>query len=104
MKEVYGDCCLSISNVFVWHKRFLDGRDSVEDHQSSGRPISSRIPEIIEKVRNFVAMDRCAPLRMMADSLSVNKETIRILLHEDLDKTKVSAKFVPHTLTPEQKQ
>ncbi|GFU66620.1 FLJ37770-like protein [Trichonephila clavipes] len=74
MKQVYGDCCLSRSNVFVWPKRFLDGRDAVDGDQCSGRPISSRTSEIIEKVRNFVASDRCAPFRMMADSLNINKE------------------------------
>ncbi|GFU90892.1 protein GVQW3 [Trichonephila clavipes] len=82
MKQVYGDCCLSRSNVFVWHKRFLDGCDAVEDDQRSGRPISSRTPEIIEKVKNFVANDRCASLRMMVDSLNINKETIRTITHE----------------------
>ncbi|GFS62229.1 FLJ37770-like protein [Trichonephila clavipes] len=65
--------------------------------------ISSRTPEIIEKVRNFVANDPCASLRLMEDSLSTNKETIRTTLHEDLGKTKVGAKFVPHTLNSEQK-
>ncbi|GFY08777.1 protein GVQW3 [Trichonephila clavipes] len=92
MKQVYGDCCLR-SNVFVLHSHFLDGRDAVEDDQRSGRPISSRTPEIIEKVLNFVAND----------SLRINKETIRTILHEGLGKTKVCAKFVLHTLFPEQK-
>ncbi|GFV64333.1 protein GVQW3 [Trichonephila clavipes] len=101
-KQVHGDCCLSRSNVFVWHKRFLDRSDAVDD-QRSGRPISSRTPEIIEKVQNFVANDRCTSLRMMIDSLNINKETSRTILHENSGKTKVCAKFVPHTLSPEQK-
>ncbi|GFT34462.1 protein GVQW3 [Trichonephila clavipes] len=86
IKQVYGDCCLSISNVFVWHNRFLDGRDAVEDYQRSGRPISLsfRTPEIIEKVRDFVARDRCVSLRMMTGSLNFNKETVLTILHEDL--------------------
>ncbi|GFW15539.1 FLJ37770-like protein [Trichonephila clavipes] len=40
---------------------------------------------------------------MMADSLNINKEAIRILLHEDLGKKKLCANFVPHTLSSEQK-
>ncbi|GFW63511.1 hypothetical protein TNCV_401771 [Trichonephila clavipes] len=70
---------------------FLDGRDAVEDYQRSGRPISSRTPEIIEKVRNFVANHRCAPLRMMTDSLNINKKVIRTILHEEYPQRK---KFV----------
>ncbi|GFT30365.1 FLJ37770-like protein [Trichonephila clavipes] len=83
---------------------FLDGRVAVEDDQRSGRPISSRTSEIIEKVRNFVANDRWASLRMMADSFNINKEAIRTILHDDLGKTKVCAKFVPHSLSPKTKR
>ncbi|GFV07855.1 hypothetical protein TNCV_306031 [Trichonephila clavipes] len=50
-------------------------RDAIEDDQRSGRPISRRTPEIIDKVRNSVVNDRCAALRMMTDSLNINKET-----------------------------
>ncbi|GFY11151.1 protein GVQW3 [Trichonephila clavipes] len=103
MQQDYGCCCLNKSNVFVWHKRFLDGSDVVEDDQLSGRPISFRAPDIIEKVQNFVANERCASLRMMVDSLNINKGTIRKILRENLGKIKVCAKFAPHTLSPEQK-
>ncbi|UYV73796.1 hypothetical protein LAZ67_11000937 [Cordylochernes scorpioides] len=103
MKQVYGTLCLSKSNVFIWHKRFSDGRNTLEDDKHTGRPSSSKTPESIEKVREFVANNRSASLRMMAEVLHINKETIRIILHEDLGKTKVCAKFVPHTLTGEQK-
>ncbi|UYV70752.1 hypothetical protein LAZ67_8000486 [Cordylochernes scorpioides] len=86
MKQVYGTLCLSKSNVFIWHKRFSNGRNTLEDEDKhTGRPSSSETPESIEKV------------------LHINKETIRTILHEDLGKTKVCAKFVPHTLTGEQK-
>ncbi|UYV61578.1 hypothetical protein LAZ67_1005355 [Cordylochernes scorpioides] len=103
MKQVYGTLRLSKSNVFIWHKRFSDGRNTLEDDKHTGRPSSSKTPESIEKVREFVANNRSASLRMMAEVLHINKETIRIILHEDLGKTKVCAKFVPHTLTGEQK-
>ncbi|UYV77797.1 hypothetical protein LAZ67_15002329 [Cordylochernes scorpioides] len=103
MKQVYGTLCLSKSNVFIWHKRFSDGRNTLEDDKHTGRPSYSKTPESIEKVREFVANNRSASLRMMAEVLHINKETIRTILHEDLGKTKVCAKFVPHTLTGEQK-
>jgi len=87
----------------VWHKRFLNGRESLEDDEHTGRPISIRKPETIEKVRDFVVSDRNASLKMMKEALNINRETIRTILHEDLQKTKVCAKFIPHTLTDEQK-
>ncbi|UYV80229.1 hypothetical protein LAZ67_18002090 [Cordylochernes scorpioides] len=98
-----GTLCLSKSNVFIWHKRFSDGRNTLEDDKHTGRSSFSKTPESIEKVREFFANNRSASLRMMAEVLHINKETIRTILHEDLGKTKVYAKFVPHTLTGEQK-
>ncbi|KAG5335786.1 SETMR methyltransferase, partial [Acromyrmex heyeri] len=103
MQQVYGSQCLSRTAVFEWHKRFLEGRETLEDDKKSGRPILVRTPEMIEKVRDFVANDRNASLKMMEEALNISRETIRTILHEDLGKTKVCAKFVPHILRSDQK-
>ncbi|UYV78454.1 hypothetical protein LAZ67_16001454 [Cordylochernes scorpioides] len=50
IKQVYGTLCLSKSNVFIWHKRFSDGRNTLEDDKHTGVPSSSKTPESIEKV------------------------------------------------------
>ncbi|EGI67627.1 FLJ37770-like protein [Acromyrmex echinatior] len=101
MQQVYGS--LGRTAVFEWHKRFLEGRETFEDDKKSGRPILVRTPEMFEKVRDFVANDRNASLKMMEEALNISRETIRTILHEDLGKTKVCAKFVPHTLRSDQK-
>ncbi|KAG5316656.1 SETMR methyltransferase, partial [Acromyrmex insinuator] len=55
--------------------------------------------------KDFVANDRNASLKMMEEALNISRETIRTrsILQEDLGKTKVCAKFVPHTLRSDQK-
>ena len=40
MQQVYGNNCLSRANVFLWHKRFLEGRERLDDNRE-GRPISA---------------------------------------------------------------
>ena len=94
MQQVYGDDCLSRASVFLWHKRFLEGRERLEDDYREGRPISARTPEMIEKVCEFIANDPNASLKMMEEALNISRETIRTILHEHLGKTKVCAKFV----------
>ncbi|KAG5307706.1 GVQW3 protein, partial [Acromyrmex insinuator] len=89
MQQIYGSQCLDRTAVFEWHKRFLEGRETLEDDKKSGRPILVRTPEMIEKVRDFVANDRNASLKMMDEALNISRETIRTILHEDLGKTKV---------------
>ncbi|EGI67316.1 FLJ37770-like protein, partial [Acromyrmex echinatior] len=96
MQQVYGSQCLGHTAVFEWHKRFLEGRETLEDDKKSGRPILVRTLEMIEKVCDFVANDRNASLKMMEEALNISRETIRTILHEDLGKMKVCAKFVPH--------
>ena len=75
--EVYGDSCMSRTRVFEWHKRFVDGRLSVEDDAKPGRPCSVKTDVNIEKVRELVRTDRRLTIRMMADQLGIDKELIR---------------------------
>ena len=43
MQQVYGDDCLSRTNVFLRHKRFLEGKERLEDDNREGRPISAML-------------------------------------------------------------
>ena len=43
MQQVYGDDCLSRANVFLWHKRFSEGRERLENYNHAGRPISAML-------------------------------------------------------------
>ena len=38
LKRAYGEHALSRTQIFRWHKAFLDGHESVEDEPRSGRP------------------------------------------------------------------
>jgi hypothetical protein len=101
---VYSDEALSGSNVFEWFKLFKDGRADLQDDPRSGRPSTSRNANTIANIREMVTGDRRLTLRMMLDVININKETVRQILHEDLRKRKICAKFVPRSLTDEQKQ
>ena len=61
-------------------QRFLEGRDNLEDDEYTGRPSSSRTPNVIQKVSSFVEENRCASLILMENALNINKETIRTIL------------------------
>jgi hypothetical protein len=42
--------------------------------------------------------------RMMAESLNIPKTVVLRILKEDLGKRKLCARFVPHSLTPKQRE
>jgi transposase len=104
LQSVYDDEALSRRIVSEWFKRFKDGRENFEDDPSSGRPSTSRNADTISNAREIVIRDRRWALRMMAYELNIDMEMTRRILHEDLRKRKICAKYALRSLTHEQKQ
>jgi hypothetical protein len=53
-KQVYGKRALGRSAVFKWHKRFAQGRDSMEDGEHTGQPRMVRTVLMIQEVPTLV--------------------------------------------------
>ena len=81
MQQAYGDACLSRSNVFIWHKRFVDGRESLEDEIKEGRSIAFRKPEMIQKVFRFSFFNRLHGLIALRDFYHSFADYLRPSLH-----------------------
>jgi mRNA-degrading endonuclease RelE of RelBE toxin-antitoxin system len=92
------------SSVFEWHKRFKEGWEDVKDDERTGRPKTHRTDKNVEKVRKLVRSDRQLSVRMMAEELNLDRETVRKILTEDLGMRNISAKMVPRVLSDNQKQ
>jgi hypothetical protein len=103
LREVYGEDTLSRARVFEWHRKFLGGREDVEDDERPGRPITMKTDENVDKVRTLVRNDRRLSIRMTAEELNVDKETVRQILTENLKMKTVCAKMVPKNLREYQK-
>jgi len=103
VNAVYGDQALSRANVFRWYGRFRDGREDIEEDPGSGRPTDCRNDNNAEKISQFLLQTRHLSLRMLADEVNIGKDTVRRTVVEDLRKRKIFSRFVPHSLTPEQK-
>jgi len=101
--QVYGTGAVSRKCVYDWFKLFRDGKETTEDEPRSGRPSTSRTPDMIERVRQTLTQDRRVTLRMMAEELGISKDTVHTIVREDLGKRKICTRFVPHKLTDEQK-
>ena len=104
VQEAHGNEALNRSNVFRWYSRFRGGRDLVEDEDRGGRPKSTQIEVNIAAVADLVENDRRIASSMIAESLNIPKTVVLRILKEDLGKRKLCARFVPHSLTPEQRE
>ena len=100
--DVYGDSSMSRTRVFEWHKRFVEGRKDVEDDPKSGRPCTSTTDTNIKKVWQLVRSDRRLTIRVIANEVGMDKETVRTILVDTLGMRKECAKMVPRLLTLEE--
>ena len=99
LMDVYGKECMSRTRVFEWHKRFHEGRTDVEDDERSQRPTISKTTNNNRESEKMVREDRRLSIRLIAERMSVDKETMWQVLHENLHMTKVCAQVVSKLLT-----
>ena len=103
LRDVYGDSSMSRTRVFEWHKRFVEGREDVEDDPKSGRLCTSTTDTNIKNVRKLVCSDCRLTFRVIANEVGMNKEMVGTILVDTLGMQKVCVKMVPRLLTEEQK-
>ena len=84
------------------HKLF-SGRILAEDEQRSGRPSATRTGGNTARVRELVLSDRRLTVRMIADEVNMNRETVRLILTEEMAMRKICVKMVPRNLRQQQR-
>jgi len=104
VQKAYGNETVNRSNVFRWYSRFRDGSELVENDERGGLPKSARTEVNIAAGTDMVKIDRRIASRMIAESLNILKTVVLLILKDDLGKRKLCARFVPHSLTPEQRE
>ena len=102
--QVYRKEAVNRKRVYEWFKRFREGRETAEDEPRSSRPSTSRIPEMIDKVRQMLEQDQRLTLRLIGEELGISKDTAHTIVRDDLSKSKICFQFVSHKLTGEQKE
>ena len=65
------------SSVFEWHRRFKKGREDVQDDPRSGQPKTQRTDANMDRVRTLVHSDQILGVRVTAEELNMNRETVR---------------------------
>jgi hypothetical protein len=82
--------------VYKWHEGFREGRISVYDDERTGRQTST--------VKELLDVDRCVMVRGIAEQLSLSYYAVQRILTEELNMSKVVARWVPRILTEVDRQ
>jgi len=103
LQGVFGESAESKSTVYRWINRFKTGRTSLEDDPRSGRPSTSVNERNITAVEDLLKEDRRMTIRQISVRLGIGTRQVHDILHDCLGVSKVSARWVPRLLGPEQK-
>ena len=76
----------------------------MEGDSRSGRPSTSRTVDNVERVKQVVCGDRRLTVRMIADELEINRDSVWKIITEDLGMRKICAKMMPKLLDYDQKE
>ena len=104
LQTTLGEAALAYSTVKKWAALFKAGRESVEDDERSGRPTTAVNEDKVKAVEDFIMKDRRVSVRHIAAAMDLSVGSVETIIHERLHMSKVSARWVPRMLTPEQRQ
>lgn len=99
MLRVFGSSCSSEFVIKFWSRQFKLGRESLEDDPRSGRPVSAVTDENVARVKKIILEDRRVKQWEIARDVGFSKERVNEIIHEHLNMSKVSARWVPRMLT-----
>ena len=104
ISTAFGPSCVSYDTVRRWKKKFESGVESIRNAPKSGRPKSASRKEIVSKIKEIIEGDARFTVRDIARKVGISLSTVHLILKKHLKVRKISARWVPHLLTDEQKR
>ena len=102
LTNVCGSSAPSYVQVKFWVGEFKCSRRSVEDETRSGRPSDATDEEMCHKVRDLMYSDRRIKGEEIANALHISHGSVSTTLHDRLGMHKLTARWVPKSLSDEQ--
>ena len=104
ISTAFGPSCVSYDTVRRWKKKFESGVESIKNAPKSGRLKSASRKEIVSKIKEIIEGDARFTVRDIARKVGISLSTVHLILKKHLKVRKISARWVPHLLTDEQKR
>ena len=105
ISTAFGPSCVSYDTVRRWKNKYESGVESIKNASKSGRPKSASSKEIVSKIKEIIEGDARFTVRDIARKVGISLSTVNLILKKHLKvRRKISARWVPHLLTDEQKR
>ena len=91
------------ATITRWCVRFKQGRESLEDDPHSELPLSAFTENDVTAVKNLIDEDARYTIEEISETLNINSGAVFVILKQRLKLRKISARWVPHLLSQEEK-
>jgi len=88
--------------IHVWCTKFAHGRESIVDKERPGRHVVATTDATISTVDAFVRSDRHVSISEIVQHTGISRDSVHRIIRNHLKFRKVSARWVPKQLKPEQ--
>ena len=95
---------MCLMTQFGGGKRNLSDVESIKNAPKSVRPKSASRKEIFSKIKEIIEGGARFTVRNIARRVGISLSTVHLILKKHLKVRKISARWVPHLLTDEQKR
>ena len=102
LADVYGSSAPSYAQVKFRIGEFKRGKMFLEDEVRSGGPLDSTDKEMCKKVLDLVYSDRRIQVEEIVQALGISHGSVSTILHDLLGMRKLTARWVPKSLSDEQ--
>ena len=104
ISTAYGPSCVTYDTVRRRKKKFESGIESIKNAPKSGRTKSASRKEIVSKIKEIIEGDARFTVHDIARKVDISLSTVHLILKKHLKVRKISARWMPHLLTDEQKR
>jgi histone-lysine N-methyltransferase SETMAR len=101
---VYGDNAYSYKTVTLWVNSFRAGNTNINDKPRTGRPITAKTDTNIALVEKLIDEHPRISYSYLEELTSISRGTLETIIKQELQMRKRSSRWIPHKLTPENKQ
>ena len=95
LRTVYGATCMSRARVFLWFKRFKDGRNSTDNDTRCGRLPTAVNDSNASAVDKIICADRRMRKQNVMLALQIGFHAVDDIIHDHLGFKKICARRIP---------
>ncbi len=102
LRCVHGNQVLCDSSIRRWYAVFASGSDRIQDAPQTRQP-KKCTAAVIQNTRRVLDHNRKQTVRQVAGQIGLSVSATHTLLRKDLNMKKLTASWIPHLLTTQQK-